>query len=77
MVTQYTADDLQMADQLIAEAKQHIVREEELIDELRMLGHSTREAEHRLVAFMEALQRHYGRRDAIAAALEIPPEGDW
>jgi hypothetical protein len=69
-MTQYTQDDVEMADRQIAEAECHIVQQEALITHLRMQDHSTQDADEMLKVFNSTLVEHRNHRAAIIEALE-------
>lgn len=61
----YTASDLQMADDHIAQAEKHILMQEALIARLRDHGLPTGQAEQLLVEFHATLQQHRDHRDLM------------
>ena len=65
----YTREDLRMADRHIAEAERHVLRQEELLSEMRMKGADTRLAEELLAEFHHSLRMYRGDRERIALAL--------
>lgn len=65
----YTREDLQMADRHIAEAERHVLKQEELLSELRMKGADTDLAEQLLAEFHHSLRMYREDRGRIALAL--------
>ena len=61
--------DLALADAHVAEGERHVVRQKEIIEELRLGGHSTALAESLLVSFEQTLASHHAHRDRILAEL--------
>ena len=61
--------DLAVADAHVAQGERHVVRQREIIDELKLGGHSTRLAESLLDSFEQTLASHVAHRDRILADL--------
>ena len=61
---------LAKADQDIADGERRITAQMVLLDQLRVDGHDTREAEHLLTAMQELLTQFYRHRDEILGRLE-------
>lgn len=58
----YTAADLRMADDHIAQGEQHIIRQEQLISRMRSQGFPTTVAEQLLDEFHHTLRQHREHR---------------
>jgi hypothetical protein len=67
----YSAADLQMIDDHIAQGERHVVRQEELITRLRSHGLPTDAAEQLLVDFRLLLQQHWEHRALVAKDLGL------
>lgn len=66
----YTPDDLQMADEHIAQGERHVIQQEELISRLRSRGMPTEAAETLLAEFRALLHQHWAHRALIAKDLD-------
>ena len=64
----YSAADLQMVDDHIAQGERHVTRQEELVLFLRERGHPTDMAEQLLVEFQATLAQHKCHRDLMLNA---------
>jgi hypothetical protein len=65
----YTAADLQMIDDHIAQGERHVIRQEELITRLRERGLPTAAAEELLADFRALLHQHWEHRTLVANEL--------
>lgn len=65
----YTAAELRMVEDHIAQGERHIIGQEELISRLRARGLPTDEADALLGLFRETLQEHRDHRDRICRSL--------
>lgn len=65
----YTAADLRMADDHIAQGEQHIVRQEQLISRMRSKGLPTNVAELLLDEFQHTLRQHRDHRVLMVDSL--------
>lgn len=61
----YTAADLQMIDDHIAQGERHVIHQEELITRLRSHGLPTAAAEDLLADFRSLLQQHWAHRALV------------
>lgn len=61
----YSAADLRMVDDHIAQGERHVTRQKEIIAFLRSRGHPTKAAEQLLVEFQATLQQHRAHRDLM------------
>lgn len=61
----FSAADLKMVDDHIAQGEQHVSRQEELIDWLKSRGHPTDLAEQLLAAFRSTLIQHRAHREVM------------
>jgi hypothetical protein len=68
----FTAADLRMVDDHIAQGERHVTRQAELLAWLGSRGHPTEMAEQLLVAFQSTLEQHRAHREVMLAANEIP-----
>ena len=66
----YTAADLAMIDDHIAQGERHIIRQEELITRLRTGGFPTEEAEKLLANFTSMLHQHWEHRTLVLRDLD-------
>jgi hypothetical protein len=65
----YTAADLRMADDHIAQGERHIVQQEGLISRLRARGLPTHAAEDLLEEFRATLDQHREHRATMAGSM--------
>lgn len=65
----YSAADLRMVDDHIAQGERHVVNQEALISRLRQRGLPTETAEKLLDEFQSLLAQHRAHRSLIAAEL--------
>lgn len=65
----YTEADLDMAERHIAQAEEHVIKQERIVGQLRAHGHSTEMADLLLEEFTQTLQQHREHRDRIAEEL--------
>lgn len=63
----YTSADLETAERHVAQGKQHIAEQEELIGRLRLNRLPTQEAEALLSTYRQVLNLHKQHRDLIQA----------
>jgi hypothetical protein len=68
----YTAADLRMVDDHIAQGERHVSRQEEIVAWLRSRGHPTEVAEQLLAEFQSTLQQHRAHRELMRRSNEIP-----
>lgn len=68
----YSAADLQMVEDHIAQGERHVTRQEELIAWLRSKGHPTDMAEQLLEAFRATLIQHREHRDVMRRSNGLP-----
>ena len=61
----FSAADLKMVDDHIAQGERHVSRQEELVAWLQSRGHPTEAAEELLVAFRATLFQHKAHRDLM------------
>ena len=61
----FTAADLQMVDDHIAQGERHVTRQEEIVAWLKSRGHPTEMAEQLLAEFQSALVQHRLHRDLM------------
>jgi len=61
----FTAADLRMADDHIAQGERHVTRQLELIAWLSSRGHPTEAARELLIAFQSTLGQHRAHRDLM------------
>lgn len=64
----FTAADLQMVDDHIAQGERHVSEQEELVEWLRSRGHPTEVAEELLAEFRATLVQHRAHRDRMLYA---------
>ena len=64
-VMAFSAADLRMVDDHIAQGERHVTRQEEIIAFLRSRGHPTEAAEQLLVEFQATLQQHRAHREVM------------
>lgn len=67
----YTAADLQMVDDHIAQGERHVTRQLEIIAWLRSRGHPTEMAEQLLAEFQSTLLQHRAHREVMLREAEI------
>ena len=68
----YTAADLKMVDDHIAQGERHIIHQEELISRLIQRGLPTLAAEELLAEFQSLQRQHWDHRAEMIRALEGP-----
>ena len=68
----YTAADLKMVDDHIAQGERHIIQQEELITRLTQRGLPTGPAAELLSEFPLLLQQHWDHRHEMLRAMEGP-----
>jgi hypothetical protein len=68
----FSAADLQMVDDHIAQGERHVSRQLELIAWLRSRGHPTAQAEQLLDDFQSTLMQHRAHRDLMIQYNRIP-----
>lgn len=61
----FSAADLKMVDDHIAQGERHVTRQEEIIAWLESRGHPTEAAERLLVEFQATLVQHKAHRDLM------------
>ena len=61
----FTAADLQMVDDHIAQGERHVTRQLEIIAWLKSRGHPTEMAEQLLTEFQSTLLQHRAHRDVM------------
>lgn len=71
----YSQADLDMAERHVAQARRHVLEQEERITRLRSVGCPTEQAEDLLQQFHATLIQHAKHRDAIEAALHPLADG--
>jgi hypothetical protein len=64
----FTAAELKMVDDHIAQGERHVAEQEELLEWLRDRGHPTEMAEDLLVQFRATLVQHRAHRDRMIYA---------
>lgn len=69
----YTAADLEMVDDHIAQGEKHITRQLELIARLRSFNLPTSQAEQLLEQFQATLSRHREHRELMIESLNAGP----
>jgi len=67
----FTAAELRMVDDHIAQGERHVIRQKELIAWLRSRGHPTDVAEDLLVEFQSTLIQHRAHRERMLHPNEI------
>lgn len=65
----YTAADLQMVDDHIAQGEKHVIHQEELISRLRARGLPTDRAEDLLEEFRQTLHQHREHRTLMVRSM--------
>ena len=71
----FTAADLQMVDDHIAQGERHVTRQLEIIAWLKGRGHPTEMAEQLLAEFKSTLLQHRAHRDVMMRDSEGQPGG--
>jgi hypothetical protein len=66
----YTAADLKMVDDHIAQGERHIIQQEELISRLAQRGLPTEGAEELLAEFRSLLQQHWDHRAKMLRSIQ-------
>ena len=61
----FSAADLKMVDDHIAQGERHVTRQEEIVAWLRSKGHPTEIAEQLLAEFQSTLLQHRAHRDLM------------
>lgn len=61
----YSAADLRMVDDHIAQGERHVTRQLEIVEWLRSRGHPTEMAEQLLAEFQATLMQHRAHRDLM------------
>ena len=69
----FSAADLQMVDDHIAQGERHVTRQEELLAFLRSKGHPTEMAEELLAEFEATLLQHRAHRDLMLLERSATP----
>jgi hemerythrin len=69
----FSAADLKMVDDHIAQGEHHVARQKEIIASLQSQGHPTEMAEELLTEFQATLEQHRAHRDLML--LENRAEG--
>jgi hypothetical protein len=69
----YTAADIQMVDDHIAQGERHVTRQEEIVAWLRSRGHPTSQAEELLAEFQLSLEQHRAHREVMIHSIDNPP----
>jgi hypothetical protein len=64
----FTAADLRMVDDHIAQGERHVSRQEEIVAFLKSRGHPTDVAEQLLLEFRSTLMQHRAHRDMMLHA---------
>ena len=64
----FSAADLQMVDDHIAQGERHVFEQEQLVEWLRSRGHPTEMAEQLLAEFRSTLLQHRAHRDRMIYA---------
>jgi len=67
----FTAADLRMVDDHIAQGERHVTRQLELIAWLNSRGHPTEAARDLLAAFQSTLEQHRAHRDLMLRVNEM------
>ena len=70
----FSAADLQMVDDHIAQGERHVTRQEEIVAWLKSHGHPSEMAEQLLAEFQSTLLQHRAHRDVMIRSNEIPSE---
>ena len=68
----YTAADLRMVDDHIAQGERHVTRQEEIVALLRSRGHPTEVAEQLLAEFQSTLRQHREHRELMRRSNKLP-----
>ena len=68
----YTAADLKMVDDHIAQGERHVTRQQEIVAWLRSRGHSTEIAEQLLAEFQSTLLQHRAHRELMRRSNQLP-----
>ena len=67
----YTAADLRMVDDHIAQGERHVTRQEEIVAWLKSRGHPTEVAEQLLAEFQSTLLQHRAHRDLMRRSNQL------
>lgn len=66
----FSAADLRMVDNHIAQGERHVTRQRELVAWLRSKGHPTETAEQLLAVFVFSLEQHRAHREVMRRDVE-------